>query len=135
MKKAGLFLLGAVSLIGCTDYYDGGERTVLEGRVISDGQPLPYAKVEVWPSPAAPKSGIISELNPYEYENYTYNYTAPISSVTTDANGTVSLSFPKNTSTTVYFIRVIKNNDRKDFGFISEFNTVNHYINVGTLNL
>lgn len=136
MKKNVFLISGIITLTSCsTDYYIGDERTVLEGVVVSNGQPLYNAKVEVFPTGVLPETGSIEEINRSGNDYYwRYIDDAPISIVTTDQNGKISLSFPRNTGTSVYYIKITKNNNVKEYGYISAYNTMNYYVNVGTLN-
>lgn len=136
MKKNVFLISGIITLTSCsTDYYIGDERTVLEGVVVSNGQPLYNAKVEVFPTGVLPETGSIEEINRSGNDYYwRYIDDAPISIVTTDQSGKISLSFPRNTGTSVYYIKITKNNNVKEYGYISAYNTMNYYVNVGTLN-
>lgn len=138
MKKT-LLLLAVASLTSAcdTDYYEGDERVVIEGIVVSNNQPLANAKVEVYPTHFSPKNGVISVIDGSNNDgNYYYDSSSSdaIASIKTDNNGKISLSIPRNTSTNVYFITIASHNQFKKYGYISSYNTMNYYVNVGTLN-
>lgn len=137
MKKTLVLFLGTVCLSSCEiDYYNGDERIVVEGIVVSNNEPLSYAKIEVFPSWNTPKNGIITQIDNYE-DNYYYEESgsgSAIAVIRADKNGKVSLSFPRSTETNVYKIRVSSYNDVKTYGYISEYNSANYYVNLGTLN-
>ena len=131
MKKILLFFLVITSISACTtDHYTGEERTVLEGHVTTDLTSVQGLEVTVFPSSYLPESGDITEL---EYHSERHSQYA-ISATKTDKNGNFSLSFPQNERNDVYYIEIKKDYRTKYYGYISEFNVTNHYINVGTLN-
>lgn len=131
MKKIILFFLVITSISACsTDHYTGEERTVLEGRVTTDLTSVQGLKVTVFPSSFSPESGDIAEIEQHSDQHSRY----AISTTTTDKNGNFSLSFPQNEKNDVYYIEIKKDYHTKYYGYISEFNVTNHYINVGTLN-
>lgn len=130
MKKIILFFLAVTSLTACTtDYYTGEERTVLEGRVVSGQTAVSGVEIMVFPTSFLPESSNISEL---DFQNP--NSANAISYTKTDQNGNFSLSFPKNESNDVYYIRIQKGHTTKYYGYISEYNVTDYYINVGALN-
>lgn len=123
-----IILLITTGLVACTtDQYSGEERTVLEGQVnSSNDNPVDGLIVSLYPVFDIPEDGNIRQLETMYLSN-------PISSVKIDNSGKISLSFPKHEKTDVYCIEIKKDYTTKYYGYISRYNTVNHYINVGTL--
>lgn len=138
MKKMLILFANASLFSSCeTDYYEGDERIIVEGIVISNNQPLANAKVEVYPTHFSPKNGVITVIDGSNNDgNYYYDTSSSdaIASIKTDKNGKISLSIPRNTSTNVFVITVASHNQFKKYGYISGYNTMNYYVNVGTLN-
>lgn len=135
MKKTLLFL-STLLLIGCgNDYYSGDERIVIEGKVAKNGTALSRANISVYPSYKEPNSAVIAEIGPGNPDNnYDYSYNQ-ISSIKTDAEGKFSISIPRNKNTHAYFIRIDKDTIHKDYGYISDYNVRDYYINLGSLTL
>src|SRR5690554_500054 len=130
MKKLMIILLITTGLVACTkDQYNGDERTVLEGRVISGTQAIKDVEVMLFPTTFLPEDSSISEI---EYQNLSSGKA--ISSTKTDNDGYFSTSFPRSEDADVYFIRIQKGSRTIYYGYISPQNTVNYYINVGNLN-
>src|SRR5690606_33375813 len=101
----------------------------LEGRVVSGQTAVSGVEIMVFPTSFLPESSNISEL---DFQNP--NSANAISYTKTDQNGNFSLSFPKNESNDVYYIRIEKGHTTKYYGYISEYNVTDYYINVGALN-
>ncbi|WCM42486.1 hypothetical protein MG290_02100 [Flavobacterium sp. CBA20B-1] len=132
MKKIALLFL-ATTFIGCTtDIYDGDTRIIVEGKLIYNNAPLQGVEVNVYPVYNQPTNGSITALYPSEI-NINSKWIS-VSKTKTDASGTISFSIPRNEETNVYVIRITHNNDYRYFGYISNYNTNNYYVNLGTLN-
>lgn len=139
MKKILLFIFTVLLLTACRDdYYEGDERIIIEGKVLYNNLPLTNAEVRVYPVyNATPNSGIISEINynnPENNANYYSDNGNTISKTYTNNSGIISLSIPRNINTSVYAIKISKGYDSKVYGYISHYNTINYYVNLGTLN-
>lgn len=133
MKKILLFC-SPMLLISCdNDYYSGDERIVIEGKVVKDGAALARANVSVYSSYTEPKNGIISEITAQDQGAYDYSYNQ-ISTIKTDASGKFSLSVPRNKNSHAYIVRIGKDQDHKAYGYISDYNVRDYYINMGSLN-
>lgn len=125
-----IILLITTGLVACTkDQYNGDERTVLEGRVISGTQAIKDVEVMLFPTTFLPEDSSISEI---EYQNPSSGKA--ISSTKTDNDGYFSTSFPRSEDADVYFIRIQKGSRTIYYGYISPQNIVNYHINVGDLN-
>ena len=125
-----IILLITTGLVACTkDQYNGDERTVLEGRVISGTQAIKDVEVMLFPTTFLPDDSSISEI---EYQNPSSGKA--ISSTKTDNDGYFSTSFPRSEDADVYFIRIQKGSRTIYYGYISPQNIVNYHINVGDLN-
>lgn len=130
MKNYFLFFVATLSLLACTkDQYNGDERTVLEGRIISGTQAVKDVEVMLFPTSFLPEDSSISEI---EYQNPSSGKA--ISSTKTDNDGYFSTSFPRSEDADVYFIRIQKGSRTIYYGYISPQNIVNYHINVGNLN-
>jgi len=133
MKKTLLFF-SLLLLAGCdNDYYSGDERIVIEGKVVKNGAALPRVNVSVYSSYTEPKNSVISELGTEGSAAYDYSYNQ-ISSIRTDADGKFSLSVPRNKNSRTYIVRIGKDQDYKTYGYISDYNVRDYYINLGSLN-
>ncbi len=133
MKKTLLFF-SLLLLAGCdNDYYSGDERIVIEGKVVKNGAALPRVNVRVYSSYTEPKNSVISELGTEDSAAYDYSYNQ-ISSIRTDADGKFSLSVPRNENSRTYIVRIGKDQDYKTYGYISDYNVRDYYINLGSLN-
>lgn len=133
MKKTLLFL-STLLLIGCdNDYYSGDERIVIEGRVVQNGAALPKANVSIYSSYTETANNAISEIVPESSAPYDYSHNQ-ISSIRTDSNGKFSLSVPRNKNTPYYIVRIDKGKDYKVYGYISDYNVRDYYIDLGSLN-
>lgn len=133
MKKILLFC-SPMLLIGCNnDYYSGDERIVIEGKIVKDGNALSRANISVYSSYTEPKSDVISEISGENPGDYDYSYNQ-ISTIKTDADGKFSLSVPRNKNSHAYIVRIEKNGDHKVYGYISDYNVRDYYINMGSLN-
>lgn len=117
-----------------TEYYDGSERIIIEGRFQLENQPLADQRIEIYATGAqATSAEIVSLVNdPY---NYIQGTEYPIAVVNTDHTGFVQMSIPKHTTLDTYIIVIKGNNYTKTFGYISPLNIRNYRINLGTLHL
>ena len=133
MKKTLLFF-SSLLLTGCNnDYYSGDERIIIEGKIVKDGNALARANISVYSSYTEPKSDVISEISGENPGDYDYSYNQ-ISTIKTDADGKFSLSVPRNKNSHAYIVRIEKNGDHKVYGYISDYNVRDYYINMGSLN-
>lgn len=133
MKKTLLFF-SSLLLTGCNnDYYSGDERIVIEGKIVKAGTALARANISVYSSYTEPKSDVISEISGENPGDYDYSYNQ-ISTIKTDADGKFSLSVPRNKNSHAYIVRIEKNGDHKVYGYISDYNVRDYYINMGSLN-
>ena len=135
MKK--ILLLAVIPLLftGCQeDYYEGDERIIVEGKVMQNNLPLQNAEVRIYPVyNISPNSKLISEINngnSYDYVDDGYT----ISKTQTDATGKITTSLPRNINTNVYIIKITSGYNTKYYGYISSYNTANHYVNLGSVN-
>jgi len=133
MKKTLLFF-SLLLLASCdNDYYSGDERIVIEGNVVKNSTALARANISVYSSYTEPKSDVISEISGENPGDYDYSYNQ-ISTIKTDADGKFSLSVPRNKNSHAYIVRIEKNGDHKVYGYISDYNVRDYYINMGSLN-
>lgn len=134
MKKILFLIIGVCTLNSCSDYYDGDERIVIEGFVVTQGKPFGNVTIKVYPSFHEPENGTISEINRNdEYNHDGWKFYDPISVTSTNTDGKISLSIPRSEDTDVFVIEIGHDYDTKTYGYISSYNTVNHYVNLGTL--
>lgn len=134
MKKILLVALTPLLFSSCNkDYYEGDERIIVEGKITRNNLPLQNAEVRIYPVyNASPSSSIISEIisgNSYDYIDDGYT----IAKTYTDAAGKIKTSIPRNINTNVYAIKVTSAYNTKFYGYISHYNTVNYYVNLGYL--
>lgn len=132
MKRLILFVLASNLLTACyTDYYENDYRIIVEGNVINNNKPLQNAEVKVVPvSNVNVVTNNISELKPdsnYGSEGYV------ISQLKTTDTGKISFSLPRHERTNTYIIKISKGAVTKTYGYISENNIRNYYVNLGTL--
>lgn len=135
MKKLLLLALAPSLFINCTrDYYENDERIILEGKVMRNNTPLQNAEVRIYPVyNTSPTSGIISELTPNSSNDYVDDGHTIIKTKT-DASGKIATSLPRNINTHIYAIKISSGYNSKYYGYISQYNTNNYYVNLGTLN-
>ena len=133
MKKTLLLVVTPLFVLSCTgDYYEGNERIIVEGEVTRNNLPLQNAEVRIYPVyNASPSSQIISEITNGNSNYIDDGYT--IIKTRTDATGKISTSLPRNINTSVYAIKITIGYNTKYYGYISQYNTVNHYVNLGNL--
>jgi len=133
MKKTLLLALTPLFFSSChTDFYDGDTRTIIEGKVLYNNVPLREAEVNIYPVYNEPKSGVITELSPEQIS--TKQSAVSISKTKTNESGLVSVSIPRNERTSVFVIKIAHGKNSKFFGYISNYNTNNYYVNLGTIN-
>ena len=134
MKKTLLLVVTPLFVLSCTgDYYEGNERIIVEGEVTRNNLPLQNAEVRIYPVyNASPSSQIISEITNGNSNYIDDGYT--IIKPRTDATGKISTSLPRNINTSVYAIKITIGYNTKYYGYISQYNTVNHYVNLGSVN-
>ncbi len=133
MKK--IFLLSLVSLLftSCqSDFYDGDTRIIIEGKVLYNNTPLQNAEVNFYPVYNEPENGIITELSPEQIS--TKQTGISVSKTTTDSSGKISIGIPRHERTHIYVVKITRGYDSKFYGYISQYNTNNYYVNLGTLN-
>lgn len=135
MKKTLFLALTPLLFSSCTkDYYEGDERIIVEGMVTYNNKPLQNAEVRIYPLyNVSPTTDIVSEIttnNSYDYIDDGYT----IVKTKTDATGKINTSLPKNINTNVYGIKISNGYNSKYYGYISNYNVRNHYVNLGTLN-
>lgn len=135
MKKTLLLALTPLLFTSCQkDYYEGDERIIVEGKVLYNNLPLANAEVRVYPVyNVTPTTNIISEID-YNNTDYYSDNGNTISKTSTNNSGIISLSIPRNINTSVYAIKISRGYDSKVYGYISNYNTINYYVNLGTLN-
>lgn len=115
-----------------TEYYDGSQRIIIEGKISHSSASLEKYKVEIYPCSADIKSSDIVALN-NDYSIYRTEH--PIGIATTDASGTLQMSIPQHESYQDYLIVVKGYNTSKSFGYISPLNIRNYRVNLGTLEM
>lgn len=136
MKKILLVALTPLLFSSCNkDYYEGDARTIIEGKIVYNNIPLQNVEVNFYPVYNKVKNGIISEIpsNEIVYDRY-QDEPVSISKTTTDASGKISIAIPRNEDTSVYVVKVTRGKNSKYYGYISQYNTNNYYVNLGTLN-
>ena len=133
MRKTILLTLTLLFFLSCSkDYYEGDERIIIEGNVVYNNIPLSNVQVDVYPVYNKPENGTITKIE-YGNVNFDYNYNS-ISQTITDNSGKLSLSIPRNEDTNVYVVKISRGYDSRYYGYVSQYNTRKHYINLGTLN-
>lgn len=134
MKKLLILTMLPLLFVNCNeDYYEGDQRIIIEGNVRYNNSPLQNAEVRIYPVyNVTPTTNIISELTNYHTDSYS-DEGFIISKTTTNGEGKISMSIPRNINTSVYAIRLSKGYDTKYYGYISKYNTQNYYVNLGTL--
>ncbi len=135
MKKLLLLALTPLLFSNCTrDYYENDERIIIEGKVMRNNVPLQNTEVRIYPVyNASPSSATIGEItfnnsNDYADDGHTIIKTK------TDASGKINTSLPRNINTNIYAIKISNGYNSKYYGYISQYNTSNYYVNLGSLN-
>lgn len=134
MKKILFLALTPLLFVSCNkDYYEGDERIIVEGKITQNNFPLQNAEVRIYAVyNASPSSKIISEINSgNSYDYIDDGYT--IIKTRTDATGKITTSLPRNINTSVYAIKITTGYNTKHYGYISHYNTINYYVNLGNL--
>lgn len=134
MKKLLFLALTPLVFTSCrSDFYDGDTRVIIEGSVEYNNSPLKNAEINIYPVyNFAPKTSTISEININSSE-YDLDKGVSVSKTYTNELGKISLSIPRNEDTSVFVIKISRGYDSKYYGYISQYNTVEHYVNLGTL--